>query len=451
VFGRLGFAGRLMAILLLAVFVVVAANALIGYLLNRQTADGDGWTLLPERAAAVIELFDRADVRQRELVLKAINSETVVATFQTSRPKGEVADQRLPNVEWIVSQFLYSVGKHEVLAFIEPKSEPVPWRVNLGRLQSYSRAPLKIAVSLSDGNWIVFETRVEISPAVFGIPPGFFIGAIGALVGIAALVAIAREAKPLRDLAASVSSFAVSATPQPVKPRGAPEVAALMTAVNEMQSQIAALVKGRTILLGAISHDLKTYITRLRLRAEGIADPEQYDKATRDLDDMSALIDDALTIAKSGASLDKRERIDLAALLSGDIVDRTDDRISYVAPSRLAPSQVEGDRVALQRLFNNLIDNALRHAGTARVSFQSTPERVVVVIDDDGPGIPVSERSAVFEPFYRLDPSRSSTTGGSGLGLAIAKQICSTHDGHIWIDASPTGGARLVVSLPMAA
>jgi len=451
VFGRLGFAGRLMAILLLALFVVVAANALICYLLNRQTGDGDGWTLLPERAAAVIELVDRADVRQRELVLKAINSETVVATFQTSRPKGEVADQRLPNVEWIVSQFLHSVGKHEVLAFMEPKGDPVPWRVNFGRLQSFSRAPLKIAVSLSDGKWIVFETRVEISPAVFGIPPDFLIGAIGALVGIAALVAIAREAKPLRELAASISTFAVSAIPQPVKPRGAPEVAALMTAVNEMQAQIAALVKGRTILLGAISHDLKTYITRLRLRAEGIADPEQYDKATRDLDDMSALIDDALTIAKGGASMETRERIDLAALLGADMVDRADDRISFAQPSLHVSYKVAGNRVALRRLFDNLIDNALRHAGNARISLQCTPERVVVVIDDDGPGIPASERGAVFEPFYRLDLSRSSTTGGSGLGLAIAKQICTSHDGSIRIDASPTGGARLEVSLPAAA
>ncbi len=449
--GRLGFAGRLMAILMLALFVVVAANALIGYLLNRQTGDGDGWTLLPERAAAVIELVDRADVRQRELVLKAINSETVVATFQTSRPKGEVADQRLPNVEWIVAQFLHSVGKHEVLAFMEPKSDPAPWRVNFGRLQSFSRAPLKIAVSLSDGNWIVFETRVEISPAVFGIPPGFIIGAIGALVGIAALVAISREAKPLRELAASVSSFATSAIPQPVKPRGAPEVAALMTAVNEMQARIAALVKGRTILLGAVSHDLKTYITRLRLRAEGISDPEQYDKATVDLDDMSALIDDAMTIAKGGASPETRERIDLIALLVADIADRADDRISTTQPSLPVPLNVSGDRVALRRLFDNLIDNALRHAGTARVSFQVLPNRVVVVIDDDGPGIPVSERVAVFEPFYRLDPSRSSTTGGSGLGLAIAYQICLAHDGSIRIDASPTGGARLMVILPAAA
>lgn len=448
--GRLGFAGRLMAILLLALFVFVAANALIGYLLNRQTGDADGWTLLPERAAAVIELLDHADMRQRDLIIKAINSETVVATLQASRPKGDAADQRLANVEWIVAQFLHAVGRHEVLAFLAPRSEPVPWRVNLGSLQSFSRAPLKIAVSLNDGSWVVFETRVEISPSVFGIPPGFAIGAIGALVGIAALVAIAREAKPLRELAASVSAFAVNAKPQPVRPRGAPEVAGLMTAVNEMQAQIAALVKGRTILLGAISHDLKTYITRLRLRVEGLSDPEQYDKATRDLDDMSALIDDALTIAKSGKSSDKRQRIDLAALLSADIADRADDRISSVPPSPLALLHVDGDRVALQRLFDNLIDNALRHANGARISFQTTPERVVVMVDDDGPGIPASERSAVFEPFYRLDPSRSSTTGGSGLGLAIAKQICDAHDGSIWIDASPTGGARLMVSLPPA-
>lgn len=447
-FARLGFAGRLMAIMLLALLALSAAIGTLGYIQAWKPANAEDWAVLPKRAAAVVELLDRADARQRALILKAINSEHVVARVSQERPVRATDPKRAPAVEWILSQFLEDVGQREVFAVVETDSTS-GWRdFRFGQVRMFAREPLRIAIALADGQWIVFETRVEISPRTLGIPPGFVIGAVGALVGIASLMAIAREAKPLGQLAQSVTLFAKDATPKPVTPRGAPEIAALIVSVNDMQSRIAALLKGRTVLLGAISHDLKTFITRLRLRAEAIPDAEQLAKATQDLDDMTALIDDALAVARGTAVSARREHTQLADLIEGDIGDRPGGAVSFSNEATDGSPTVHGDAIALRRLFANLIDNALHHGTRVHVTVATTEQTVSAIIDDDGPGIPESERTAVFEPFYRLDPSRSRTTGGSGLGLAIAKQIVTAHDGQITITQSPLGGARFQVDFP---
>jgi len=139
--------------------------------------------------------------------------------------------------------------------------------------------------------------------------------------------------------------------------------------------------------------------------------------------------------------------VDVADLLAQAIADRKD------APLRLnntasPPVVVHGDALALRRLFANLLDNALRYGSSAEVTVERSGSEVIVIVDDDGPGIPALERSAVFEPFYRVEPSRSRETGGAGLGLAIARAIVEAHAGRISADDAPKGGARIRVALP---
>lgn len=446
---RLGFTGRLMAIVLLALLALTASVATLGYIVNWQRPAPESWAVLPERAAAVVDLLDHAEPRQRALILKAVNSENTVARLTRDRPLKSSDPARLTAVEWVVAQYLREVGNREVIALVEP-GPPTRWRdFKLGQLRMFAREPLRIAIALADGHWIVFETRVEISSRALGIPPGFVIGAIGALVGIASILAIAREAKPLGELASSVTLFGKDAVPKPVSPRGAPEIAGLIRSVNDMQARIAALLKGRTVMLGAISHDLKTFITRLRLRAESIADEEQRAKATKDLDDMTALIDDALAIARGSALRERHVPIELVGLLEAELADRPTGSCALSNHGGTAESIVDGDPVALRRVFGNLIDNALQYGATARVTVTRHSAHVAVTIDDDGPGIPQDERVAVFEPFYRLDSSRSRSTGGSGLGLAIAREIVTAHGGQVYVTQSPLGGARLNVELPV--
>jgi signal transduction histidine kinase len=238
-----------------------------------------------------------------------------------------------------------------------------------------------------------------------------------------------------------------------MEPIGAPEIRKLIISVNEMRARIFELIRGRTLLLGAISHDLKTYITRLRLRVEQLPDEAQRDKAVRDLDEMTRLLEDALAVTRGGLAGNGRERIDLRALLSDILEDRHPTRTGLRAELGEVPLWIQAEPVALRRLFGNLIDNALNFAPHCIVRLQRQDNgngEAIVFVDDDGPGIPEPMHASVFEPFFRLDASRSRTTGGSGLGLAIVKQIADAHGARVSLSTSPEGGLRATVAFPQA-
>lgn len=446
--GRLGFTGRLMAIVLLAFFAMVAFSAGLAYVASNRDPSDTTAMLLPERAAAVVEVLEHTPPERRPTALAALNSEALMVAFRPDAPDVPAAE-RLPFVERAIAPYFAEVGGREVIAALPPYATAGWKRLRFGQYWRAAREPLKVSIGLATGGYAVLETRGDILRRVWGVPPGFLIGALGALVGLAAIVAIMREARPLRRLSGSVSRFAGSAVPDPVEPRGAPEIRRLIGAFNDMQERIAGLVKGRTVLLGAISHDLKTYLTRLRLRAEKIADEEQRERAVRDLDDMTALIEDALALARGASVSERREHVDVGELIGKEATGRNDGRLDFVNACTM-PAKVTGDAMALRRLFANLIDNALRYGAAARIAIERSGPEVVIVVDDDGPGIPELERSAVFEPFYRVDSSRSRETGGAGLGLAIARAIVEAHGGRIRADAAPSGGARIRVVLPAA-
>lgn len=446
--GRLGLVGRLLAILLLVILALVALTAGALFASRMRAVDTPPRRPLPEQAAAMVALLEEADATRRAALLRAFNSESLGVTVREVLPQPEPHMRRLPEVEWLMNHELQSAGTREVVATIDVSDDTwLPhWR--LGGYYLYTRDPLRIAVALRSGGYVVFETNGNIGFKLFGVPAGFWIGVLGAVVGLAAIWAVMREARPLQALAHSVSRFAGGAEPTPIAPQGAPDVRRLISAVNEMQARIASLLRGRTILIAAISHDLKTFITRLRLRIEQLDDADQRGRATRDIDDMTALIDDALAVARGTTVPERWETVDLNALIAADLADRPEGcmRVRLDAPD--SPLTVEGDAVALRRVFGNLVNNAMQFATRAEIALSCERGAIVAYVDDDGPGIGDADRGAVFEPFYRADPSRSRATGGTGLGLAIAKQIVEAHGGTISIDRAPAGGARFEVRLP---
>ncbi len=448
--GRLGFAGRLMAIVLLALLAMQAVGTGIGYV-ARKKSPGEATALLPERAAAIVALLDAAGPEQRETLLKAVVSDDLRVALAPSRPAAAPGAERLPAIEWVVAQYLPEGTDREVMALIKPESGPRWRQLRIGQYWLASREPLRISIPLKSGGFALFETSGDIGPRIYGFPPGFFIGALGALVGIAALLAILREARPLRELAGSVARFSGETPVEPVRPRGAPEIKKLIGAVNDMQARLAALIKGRTVLLGAISHDLKTYITRLRLRAEITEDADQRERTVRDLDEMSQLLDNALAASRSAGGPGRKQCVDLVEILEREAKERPPGTAEVATEASLPALAVEGDPVSLRRLFVNVIDNAVRYGTRARITVGRRDGRAEVVVDDDGPGIPESERQAVLEPFYRIEPSRSRATGGTGLGLAIARQIVEAHGGTLAIETAPGGGARLRIEIPSVA
>ncbi len=220
-----------------------------------------------------------------------------------------------------------------------------------------------------------------------------------------------------------------------------------------MQERIVGLMGERSMLIGAISHDLKTYLTRMRLRAERVVEPERRDRLVEDVDAMTALIETSLGFARGTSAEVGRAPVDLADIVAVEVAEHAAQgaRIS-LSGEEVPDATVAGDAVALRRVVANLIGNAVKFGrSSVAVVVRRVGTACEVVVEDDGPGIPEDERSAVFSPYYRVERSRNRRTGGTGLGLAIARQIAEAHGGTIVAEAAPSGGARLVVSLPALA
>jgi signal transduction histidine kinase len=298
---------------------------------------------------------------------------------------------------------------------------------------------------------LVAETIDELTVRVLGLPPGFWAGIIGFAVAALALYAVVRETTPLARLARSVERFGEAIEPVPLPERGAGEVRALIGAFNRMQSRIAELVRGRAFVLAAISHDLRTYLTRLRLRVEMVPDADLRERAARDVEDMNALLEDALVFARTSFSGSRPEAVDLVGIVRHECAERAATGGAVRAELPAERVIVAGERAALARVVGNLIDNALKYGREAEVSVIAGTAAVEIMVDDRGPGVPAAERQRIFEPFLRLDPSRNRERGGAGLGLAISRHLVQCHGGVIGVEDRPGGGARFRVSLPLAA
>lgn len=448
-FGRLGFFGRMTGIVLLLLVALTAMITAFNLVSRERQQSGASRFPLPDQAAAIVELLDATPTEQRHLVLRAVSSTDFRVSVAGKIPDVLLERPRIGGLEWLIGQYLETFRDRAVFAVRIATPGRGPIARFFDRLSPLNKTQVKIAVELRKGGFVLFEVGRATPQRLFGIPAGFWVGVVGCVFAALALWAIAREARPLRELAQSVEAFSHDGVPRVIAQRGAPEIKRLIGATNAMEDRIAALIRGRTILLGAVSHDLKTYITRLRFRVEGLGDDDQRAKAVAELDDMTRLVDDSVAVARGAAEPALRECIDLGDLLTQEVALRDGRAIKLSVTG--GPCIVLGDKVGLRRLFGNLIENAVRFGGSASIQVSRQGHAFEITIDDSGPGIPMSERDAVFEPFYRLEGSRNRETGGSGLGLAIVKQIVDAHGGQVRVADAPAGGARIVVALPAAA
>jgi len=229
--------------------------------------------------------------------------------------------------------------------------------------------------------------------------------------------------------------------------KGPREVVSAARAFNEMQRRLLHLIRSRTQMLAAISHDLRTPITRLRLRAEFVEDAGQRDKMLADLAQMEAMISATLAFARLDNVEEKPRLLDLGALIDVACDDAAElgGDVSFESTGK---AEFEGRPVALRRVIDNLIGNAIKYGGRAVVRLKTLPDAHSIAIDDDGPGIPEADIERVFEPFHRLETSRNPQTGGVGLGLAVVRSIVEGHGGRVTLKNRETGGLRATVILP---
>ncbi|MBW8269963.1 ATP-binding protein [Caldovatus aquaticus] len=308
------------------------------------------------------------------------------------------------------------------------------------------------SLRLPDGEWL--NLRVALPPPRPWHSESFLLAFLAMTLAAAGLIvwAVARLTRPVRVLAEAAERLGRDVNAPPLDERGPSEIATAARAFNTMAERIRRFVADRTQMLAAIGHDLRTPITRLRLRAEFLEDEEQRRKMLADLDEMEAMIAATLAFARDDAAAEPAAPVDLAALCrtvldeAADAQPEAAERIAYEGPERLT---VRARPVALKRALANLVRNALAYGGSARIAL-SPPEggTVRLAVEDDGPGIPEDELEAVFAPFRRLETSRNRETGGAGLGLPIARNILRAHGGDVVLRNRGGGGLSALVTLP---
>jgi two-component system OmpR family sensor kinase len=303
-------------------------------------------------------------------------------------------------------------------------------------------------------NWLIITSPL-VPPAPWH-SPGFATAFIVMTILGAIMIswAVRQLLIPVRTLAQAAERLGRDVTNAPPLPETGPsEIVIAAAAFNTMAARIRRFVEDRTFLLTAIGHDLRTPITRLKLRAEYMEDEEQRVKMLADLDEMEAMVAATLAFGRDVATTEPVARIDLAILLRTILDEAADgapdlgEVLEFTGPAHFP---IAARSLALKRVFVNLIGNALKYGDAARVTLHQPVRSLVQIdIDDNGPGIERESVEYVFEPFHRLETSRNRETGGSGLGLSIARNIVRAHGGDILLTNLPGKGLRASVTLPI--
>ena len=305
------------------------------------------------------------------------------------------------------------------------------------------------AVTLHDGMHISFMLMPPRNPLP-PLNPDFYRYLLFFLICIAGLAyVVTRMAiRPLRQLSQAALDLGNDINQAPLVVQGATELRDASSAFNSMQARIRHYIEQRTHMLAAITHDLQTPLTRIRLRLEKVDDADLRDRLISDLSAMQDMVREGLSLARSMDSSEQKQSVNLDSLIDSAVTDATDagQPVKLVGESRMS---IKAQPQAILRCVNNIIDNAIKYGHFANVSVaQETNHIAAIRVRDGGPGIPESELEKIFTPFYRLEASRSRDSGGTGLGLTIARNIVEQHGGTLTVRNHPEGGLEAILKIP---
>ncbi|MBV8191343.1 MAG: hypothetical protein JO339_29175, partial [Alphaproteobacteria bacterium] len=278
---------------------------------------GEAAGLVPDQIAAVVRLWPTLGEGQRNDLLTATSWAGLAFSVTPDAPTSSADTAHVREIEAAVRARLgLAATSDSVVALIHARpfgkdAHSVNWVL--------SREPVRVYVRLTPGEWLVAEVRGDLMPRFLGLPTGFWVGVVGLLLASGVLIAILREGRAVERIAESVEAFAATGFPQSIANAGSPEIAGLGRRVQRMQEQVATLLAERNAMLGAVAHDIKTYVQRLKLRLEVLDMPDQVQKAGRDLDAMDRLVEEALLVALHANPLTSRETIDLSALVAHEV------------------------------------------------------------------------------------------------------------------------------------
>jgi signal transduction histidine kinase len=313
----------------------------------------------------------------------------------------------------------------------------------------HASSSLLISARLDDGRWLNAGMGVPTPSPRWALPSLLSMGVMAAALSLIVIVMVRRITRPMARLAVAAEGLGRGETVPPLAERGPLDVRKTTRAFNQMNDRLQRFVRDRTRMLAAISHDLRTPITSLRLRAEFIEDEETRAKILETLDEMQRMTEATLAFAREEAAREDTRTVDLGALIESLCDDLAEMGLDVVfAGAERTPYPCRP--LSLKRAIRNLVENAVAYGRRARVALTATGGAFQIAIDDDGPGIPEADFERVFAPFVRLEESRSQDTGGIGLGMAIARSIVRGHGGDITLANRSGGGLRAVIHLPRA-
>ena len=427
-----------LGLLLSAAILLTALAVGCASWLSREPADARPRLPLPEQLSAIVHLLEQLPAAQRGLLQQALTSDGLSLSL-VAAPAGRPAHpvRELPALSWMVSRYALALGDHAVSADLVDDADGLR---------------LRLRTELHDGTPLSLEMRGDALRRLRDRPIVVLLGLALLITAGLATWGLRRQIRPIEQLADVMDRYGTP-TAQALPPaRGAPEVRRLHEAFGRASRRIEQLIDDRGTLFAALSHDLGTYLTRLRLRIELIGDDAQRQRAEQDIGHMATLLRDLLNIARlRTAPATEHEPLDFAGLLREelDAVDARADVRTIIRRLPDGPLTVRGNATLLRRLLANLLDNAAKHGGgVIDVTLDERDGELRLLIEDRGPGIPEAELAEVFEPFHRGDAARNLNQPGSGLGLAIVADAVRQHRGRISLSNRAGGGLRVSLSLP---
>ncbi len=400
-----------------------------------------------ERAVGLAEALSETPAKNRDAILAASNSPSV----RFAHGSEPLVDDDGSNIN-ALSQHLPENARSEVFA-VSPHGDrradpptPVSWLHQRMLRAGIAPSEMRLSLPLANGGWLNVSARfqrpdLQLPPVVVGSALLSLLLILGAL-----WFGLRRITGPLRRLAKAAEGLGLDRESPEMPKRGPLEVQALSDALARMHGRLARLVSDRTRMLAALGHDLRSPITALRLRAEMVDDVETRMRMTATLDEMQDMVEATLAYARGVSTDQPTEPVDLSTMLREIADDLSECGPSLVVEAE--PVTLPLRNVAMRRAFRNLMGNAQRYGNGARISLSVGDRQVQVDIDDNGSGIPDADLERVFDPFVRLEDSRSLETGGTGLGLPIARSILRAHGGDIVLVNRVEGGLRARVTLP---
>ncbi|MDE2234956.1 MAG: HAMP domain-containing protein [Gammaproteobacteria bacterium] len=402
-----------------------------------------------QRDAAAVELLNSVTPEEQQRIASILTTPRLFVSVSSDTPVAGKADEQAADFQKLLQKLLGPERQVRVVV-----AQITPAQVAQARAVQPGSGPVDVPrqhsiteVRLDNGQWVSFDHprpwhvsdrpwRLLLSLAVLLVS-----------VILLSLLAVRWVTRPLTTLSIAASELGRDLRRAPMPETGPTEVRGAARAFNDMQTRLVNYIEDRTRLLTAISHDLKTPITRMRLRAEMLEDESLKEKIVRDLQEMENMTNATLDFLRGLEVSEAPQSVDLMALLESLQQDAVETGRNVSLQGSIS-KEYNGRPLALRRCLDNLVNNAVRYGKRAMISVEDDGNAVIIRVRDAGIGIPESMLEKVFEPYYRLEEARSQAGGGTGLGLGIARNIATLHGGTLVLRNHPEGGLEVVLTLP---